>query len=583
MAFDGLVINNLKQELAESLIGGRINKIYQPEKDEIHLVIKNQRQTFRLLLSASASLPLIYLTEKPKSNPMTAPNFCMLLRKYLMNGKILDVTQPGLERILTLHIEHVDEMGDLCVKKLIIEIMGKHSNIIFVSHEDKIIDSIKHVSFQVSSVREVLPGRDYVLPPNQDKLCLFDMTKDSFLNQVFSKNCSLEKAVYTSFQGISPVMARELIYKAGLDYSISAGSLLDHEQEKLYQTLLTFKEQLSQGHFAPTIVLHEGQAIEFASFPLTHYGNAEYRTFDSISSLLEEYYALKESTSRIRQKSSDLRKIITTALERNLKKHDLQYHQLEDTEKREKYKIYGELLHTYGYNLEPGAKNLTCINYYNNEEITIPLDKDKTAMENAASYFNRYNKLKRTYEALSELIVETKSQIDHLESILTSLDMATSETDLTEIKEELIEYGYMKRKGGKNTKKGKLEKGKPLHYISSDGFHMYVGKNNYQNEELTFKFANGKDMWFHAKGMAGSHVIVKLEMADELPDRTYEEAGRLAAYYSKGRQAPKVEIDYTERRNLKKPPKANPGFVIYHTNWSLNIEPDITGIQEIES
>ena len=377
-------------------------------------------------------------------------------------------------------------------------------------------------------------------------------------------------------------MARELVHQAGLDYSISAASLLEFEQEALYQSLLHLKEQLTQGHFTPTIVLHEGEAVEFASFPLAHYGNVEYRTFDSISSLLEEYYALKESTSRIRQKSSDLRKIITTALERNLKKHDLQYRQLEDTQKREKYKIYGELLHTYGYNLEPGAKTLTCINYYDNEEITIPLDKDKTAMENAASYFSRYNKLKRTYEALSELIVETKKQIDHLESILTSLDMATSETDLTEIKEELIEYGYMKRKGPKNGKKGKLEKGKPLHYISSDGFHMYVGKNNYQNEELTFKFANGKDMWFHAKGMAGSHVIVKLEMAEELPDRTYEEAGRLAAYYSKGRQAPKVEIDYTERRNLKKPPKANPGFVIYHTNWSLNIEPDITGIQEIE-
>ena len=583
MAFDGLVIHNLRKELADSLIGGRINKIYQPEKDEIHLIIKNQRQSFRLLLCASASLPLIYLTEKPKSNPMTAPNFCMLLRKYLMNGKILDVTQPGLERILILHIEHVDEMGDLCVKKLIIEIMGKHSNIIFVSQEDKIIDSIKHVSFQVSSVREVLPGREYILPPNQDKLSVFDMTKEAFYEKCFSKNSALEKAIYTSFQGISPVMARELIHQAGLDYSISAGSLLEYEQEQLYKSLLTLREQLEQGTFTPTIVLHEGAAVEFASFPLSHYGNVEYRTFESISSLLEEYYALKESSSRIRQKSSDLRKIITTALERNLKKHDLQYRQLEDTEKREKYKIYGELLHTYGYNLEQGATTLTCINYYDNQKITIPLDKDKTAMENASSYFNRYNKLKRTYEALTDLIVETKNQIDHLESILTSLDMATSETDLTEIKEELIEYGYMKRKGPKNGKKAKLEKGKPLHYISSDGFHMYVGKNNYQNEELTFKFANGKDMWFHAKGMAGSHVIVKLEMADELPDRTYEEAGRLAAYYSKGRQAPKVEIDYTERRNLKKPPKANPGFVIYHTNWSLNIEPDITGIQEIES
>ena len=582
MAFDGLVISNLKKELKETLLGGRINKIYQPEKDEIHLVIKNQRQTYRLLLSASASLPLVYLTEKAKSNPMIAPNFCMLLRKYLMNGKILDVTQPGMERILILHIEHVDEMGDLCVKKLIVEIMGKHSNIIFATAEDKIIDSIKHVSFQVSSVREVLPGRDYILPPGQDKECLLSVTKDTFEHLCFSKNMPLEKAIYTSLQGISPVVARELCYQAGLDSKISADSLLPREQDNIYEAASQLAANISAGNYSPSIVLFEGEAVEFSSIPLTHYGNVEHRSFSSISQLLEEYYALKESTTRIRQKSSDLRRIITTALDRSLKKYNLQLRQLQDTEKRDKYKVYGELLHTYGYGLEPGAKTLTCLNYYTNEEITIPLDNTKNAMENASSYFARYNKLKRTYEALIELTVETKHQIDHLESILTALDMATLEVDLTDIKEELIEYGYMKRKGGKNAKKGKIEKGKPLHYISSDGFHMYVGKNNYQNEELTFKFANGKDMWFHAKDMAGSHVIVKLETADELPDRTYEEAGRLAAYYSKGRQAPKVEIDYTERRNLKKPPKSNPGFVIYHTNWSLLIEPDITGIQEID-
>lgn len=514
---------------------------------------------------------------------MTAPNFCMLLRKYLMNGKILDVTQPGMERILMLHIEHVDEMGDLCVKKLIIEIMGKHSNIIFASAEDTIIDSIKHVSFNVSSVREVLPGRTYILPPGQDKLSILDVSKETFESQCFNKNTALEKALYTGFQGVSPVMAREICFLAGIDSKTAADSLLEREQDSIYEETMRMAELVKEGSFSPSIVLFENEAVEFSSFPLTHYGNVEYKSYESISNLLEEYYALKESTTRIRQKSSDLRRIITTALERNLKKYDLQLRQLQDTEKREKYKIYGELLHTYGYGLEQGAKELTCLNYYTNEDITIPLDENKNAMENASSYFGRYNKLKRTYEALTDLIVETKNQIDHLESILTALDIATVEADLTDIKEELIEYGYMKRKGGKNAKKGKIEKGKPLHYISSDGFHMYVGKNNYQNEELTFKFANGKDMWFHAKDMAGSHVIVKLETADELPDATYEEAGRLAAYYSKGRQAPKVEIDYTERRNLKKPPKSNPGFVIYHTNWSLLIEPDITGIEEIES
>lgn len=581
MAFDGFVMSNLARELETCLVGGRINKIYQPEKDEIHLLIKNQKRTWRLLLSASASLPLIYLTEKSKSNPMTAPNFCMLLRKYIQNGKILKIEQPGMERILILHIEHTDEMGDLCTKQLIVELMGKHSNIIFASSDNKIIDSIKHISCQVSSVREVLPGRDYVLPPGQNKISLISMTQEDFYSRVFSSALSLEKMLYTSFQGVSPVMARELCYRAGIDTKSSASALSEQEQASLYETACTAARQVSEGDFTPTIVFYEKAPLEFSSLPLTMYEGFETTTHSSISKVLEEYYSQKEMLTRIRQKSSDLRHILTTALERTQKKYALQMRQLSDTEKREKYKIYGEMLHTYGYGLEPGAKELTCINYYNNEEIKIPLNPDLDSMENAKQFFARYSKLKRTYEALSELTVETKDQLLHLESILTALDIATQEADLADIKEELIEYGYMKRKGGRRGKKGKEEKSTPLHYISSDGYHIYVGKNNYQNEELTFKFASGKDMWFHAKGMAGSHVIVRTEGAEELPDSTYEEAGRLAAYYSKGRQAPKVEIDYTQKRNLKKPPASRPGFVIYHTNYSLLIEPDISEIQEL--
>ena len=312
---------------------------------------------------------------------------------------------------------------------------------------------------------------------------------------------------------------------------------------------------------------------------LTMYPDMETKTFPSISNVLETYYAEKEVVTRIRQKSTDLRKIVSNAIERTAKKYDLQRKQLKDTEKKEKYKIYGELLHTYGYDVKLGQKELTCVNYYDGKEITIPLDTQLTAMENAKKYFDRYGKLKRTYEALHVLVEETRAELTHLESISNSLEIARDENDLMMIKEELMEYNYVKRHG-QNKRKNK-SKSKPFHYISSDGFHMYVGKNNFQNDELTFKFANGKDMWFHAKKMAGSHVIVKLETATELPDKTYEEAARLAAYYSKGKNAPKVEIDYTERRNLKKPPQAKPGFVIYHTNYSMNIEPDITGIKEI--
>ena len=290
--------------------------------------------------------------------------------------------------------------------------------------------------------------------------------------------------------------------------------------------------------------------------------------------MLEGFYASRNVYTRIRQKSADLRRIVSTALERNRKKYQLQQKQLADTEKREKYKVYGELLHTYGYGLAEGAKELVATNYYNGEEVTIPLDETLNAMENAQKYFDRYGKLKRTYEALTDLIQETKAEIDHLESISTSLDIALSEDDLTQIKEELTDYGYIKRKS--SDRKAKI-KSKPLHYLSSDGYHIYVGKNNYQNEELTFKFATGNDWWFHAKGMPGSHVIVKAGN-EELPDRVFEEAGKLAGYYSKGRENDKIEIDYLQKKNVKKPNGGAPGFVVYYTNYSLTIHPDISGL-----
>ncbi len=580
MAFDGTVIANIVYDMKRLLIGGRIYKIYQPESDELLLVIKNQKDTHRLLLSASASLPLVYFSSENKQNPMTAPNFCMLLRKHISNGRIVDVSQPGLERIVEISVEHLNEMGDLCKKKLLVEIMGKHSNIIFLDDKGMIIDSIKHISHQISSVREVLPGRDYTYPPTQDKIAIYDMDPEWFSSVLMVKPLPIQKAIYTSLSGISPLLANELCYRAGIDGGDAAASLDENQAMALYGELVRLKTWLTDGNFSPNIIYNGKEPVEFASFPLLGHQDREAVNFASISEVLEHYYSEKEVVTRIRQKSTDLRKVVSNALERTSKKYDLQRRQLKDTEKRDKYKVYGELLHTYGYDVKPGQKELKCINYYDGEEITIPLDSQLNAMENAKKYFDRYNKLKRTYQALNTLVEETQQELLHLESISNSLEIARDENDLSMIKDELMEYGYVKRHFS-NAKKKQKSKSKPFHYISSDGFHMYVGKNNFQNEELTFKFANGKDMWFHAKKMAGSHVIVKLETADQLPDRTYEEAARLAAYYSKGKNAPKVEIDYTERRNLKKPPQAKPGFVIYHTNYSMNIEPDIRGIEEV--
>ena len=578
MAFDGITISNIVAELNHTIVNGKINKIAQPEADELIFTIKNQRTQYRLFLSASASLPLIYLTENNKPGPLTAPNFCMLLRKHIGSARIVSITQPGLERVIRIELEHLNELGDLCTKYLMVEIMGKHSNVIFCDDNGMIIDSIKHVSSHMSSVREVLPGRSYFIPETQHKQNPLEVTEEDFIRQVLTRPQPTAKAIYTSLTGISPLMAEEICHRAGIDGGLPTDALGDLEKIHLAHTFQGMMEDIREEHFAPNIVYRDKEPVEFASFALTQYADLASVSFPSISEALETYYSMKNIVTKIRQKSSDLRRIVQTALDRNQKKYQLQQKQMKDTEKKDKYRIYGELINTYGYELEPGAKKLEALNYYTNEMISIPLDPTLTAQENSQKYFDRYGKLKRTAEALEELLVETKSEIDHLESIATSLDIALSEEDLVQIREELMDYGYIKRKhtGGKKVK----ITSRPFHYLSSDGFHIYVGKNNFQNEELSFRFASGNDWWFHAKGQPGSHVIVKTE-GKELPDRTFEEAGRLAAYYSKGRTAPKVEVDYTQKKNLRKPGGAKPGFVIYHTNYSLLIEPDISGLKQL--
>ena len=577
MAFDGITIANIVKELNDTILDGRINKIAQPEADELLLTIKAPKGQYRLYISASASLPLVYLSDENKPSPMTAPNFCMLLRKYINNGRIVGISQPKLERIIHLDIEHLDELGDICRKTLIIEIMGKHSNIIFCNDKGMIIDSIKHVSAQMSSVREVLPGRDYFIPDTMNKEDPVTVTETRFAEELVSKPMPLARAVYNSFTGISPVAAEEICHLAGLDSDITPRELSQDLLSHLYRQFAYYFEQVKNNSFTPCIYYAGAEPREFSCLPLTHLSEYHAVQFDSVSEVLRTYYASKNTITRIRQKSADLRRIVQTALERNRKKYDLQQKQLKDTLNRDKYKVYGELLNAYGYSLEPGARELEVLNYYTNETVKIPLDVHKTPQENAQKYYDKYNKQKRTFEALSSLIEETKDEITYLESLSAALDIARSEDDLIQIKEELTQTGYIRRRFTK--KKVKITS-KPLHYISSDGFHMYVGKNNLQNEELTFHFANGGDWWFHAKGAPGSHVIVKTE-GEELPDRTFEEAGRLAAHYSKSSGSQKVEVDYVERKHVKKPNGSKPGFVVYYTNYSLMIDSDISGIQEV--
>jgi predicted ribosome quality control (RQC) complex YloA/Tae2 family protein len=574
MALDGTAIAALVYEMNERITGGRLSKIAQPESDELMLTIKKQKDTSKLLLSANASLPLVYFTEQTKQNPITAPNFCMLLRKHIGNGKIISVTQPGLERVIDMTIEHLDEMGDVKTKHLIVELMGKHSNIIFCDDKNMILDSIKHVSAQMSSIREVLPGRTYFIPKTTDKLDPLSATEEEIAKALSTKKQPLGKAIYQSFTGISPVMAQEICYRSGMESDIPACELSELECLHLAHIFSYLISDIKNGNFSPAIYYKQGVPEEFSALTLESCSFLQSTSYESISKVLEHFYSSRSQINRIRQKSADLRRIVSTCLERAVKKYDLQERQLKDTGKRDKFKIYGELLTAYGYSVEPGAKQLIAENYYDdNKEICIPLDPMKSAMENAKHYFEKYNKLKRTNEALSNYIKETQEEIEHLKSIATALDIALSENDLVPIKEELRAYGYIKKRGPKD-KKAKITS-KPFHYLSSDGFHIYVGKNNYQNEELTFKVATGNDWWFHAKGIPGSHVIVKSE-GKELPDRVFEEAASLAAYYSSARTAPKVEVDYLQKKQVKKVSGAKPGFVIYHSNYSLMAVPQIT-------
>nr|WP_314099037.1 NFACT RNA binding domain-containing protein [uncultured Lachnoanaerobaculum sp.] len=573
MAFDGIVISNLSYELNTKLVGGRISKISMPEENELIFTVKNNAKTYRLLISASASLPLVYLTDVNKPAPKVAPAFLMLLRKYIGTAKITDIFQMGLERILCFKLEHLNELGDLSHKCMYVEIMGKHSNIIFTDENNKIIDSIKRISANMSSLREVLPGREYFLPDELKKKDLLNTELEEFTEILKSKEYALSKSIYMNFAGISPLIAEEIVLRASLSSQAPSTSLSELEYTHLFHTIKNLLDDINAHNFSPNIVYRKEEALEFSSVELFSYNSEEYKkySYDSVSKMLYDFYSSREAFVLNRQKSSDLRRIVNTALERASKKYDLQEKQLQDADKKDIYRVYGDLLNTYGYSLKGGESSFTTENFYDdNKEITIPLDKNKSAKENAKKYYDKYAKLSRTTKALSEEIVNTKNDIEHLLSIQTALDVSSDDESLSQIRQELVDFGYIKKHSSGKQKKSTSH---PYHYISTDGYDIYVGKNNYQNEELTFKVATGNDWWFHAKGIPGSHVILKSNNEEDLPDRVYEEAAALAAFYSKAKDSEKVEVDYIQKKNIKKVAGAAPGFVIYHSNWSMVATP----------
>lgn len=580
MALDGIVIANIVSDLNKNILNARISKIAQPETDELLLSLKGNNGSFKLSMSASASLPFIYLTGTNKPSPLSAPTFCMVLRKHIANGRIVKIYQPHMERIINFEIEHLNEMGDLCSKTLVLELMGKHSNIIFVNDDGIIIDSIKRIPASLSSLREVLPGKEYVIPATQsDRFNPLNVTTDDFVSIMRSKPCSLIKAVYSSFCGISPLVASEITYRAGIDGDLPSSAYSDTELMHLASNFVWIMDDIKNNVFYPNIVRNGREPKEFSSVKLTQYKDLTSTQYDNISEVLEIYYAEKNTYTRIRQKSVDLRKLVNTILERDQKKYVLQQKQLKDSMKREKYKVYGELINAFGYSLPEDARYLEAPNYYDdNKIIKIPLDPTLSVSENSQKYFDKYGKMKRTSEALEELLVETKSQIDHLESIQNSLNIAQNQDDLEQIRLELVESGFLKRTAIQKSLRSKVNLFITFHLMA---FICMSAKIITRMTSLHSSLQQGMIGGSMRKACPGSHVIVKSENK-ELPDSTFEEAGRLAGYYSKGKGSDKLEIDYLQKKNVKKPNGSAPGFVVYYTNYSLTIAPDIDGIKEAD-
>ena len=583
MALDGIVLGSIVKELKDSLIGGRIDKIYQIEKEEILLSVRCPGSAYKVLLSANSSYPRIHLSTLSKNSEQTPPMFCMLLRKHLGGGKVVDITQPDNERIVNIQIEATNELGDKEVKTLIIEIMGRHSNIILTKEDGTIIDSIKHIANDKSSVREILPNRAYMpVPTAASKVNPLTTTKDEFESIIAHKeDMPIFKALYTSFNGFSPMLARSICLFLP-DENISYHDLSEENKAALLTHFMSVITRVKEHSYNPCIFTN-GDTYDFYCFPLEIYSGCESKSFDSVSKMLEEYYFKKNTHFNVQQKTHDIKKVISNYLDRAVRKKEIQEKALEETASKEKYKIYGELITAYNYQIEKGAESTEVSNYYEEDApmITIKLDPQKTATENAQSYFNKYSKLKRTEVAANEQLEIINEDIKYLHSVLLSLDLLETREDIAQLRTELVEMGYLKKKKGAAKNKPNKKALPFLHFKSTKGHDIYVGKNNYQNDELTMKFAKNNDMWLHIKDGPGSHVIIKYLEGVPIDDEITLEGAKLAAYFSSGRMSSKVPIDYTIKKYVKKVPNAKPGMVIYTNFQTLFVTPSKDDVNKL--
>lgn len=575
MPFDGIMAKCVVEELTAKLVGGRIEKVFQPEADEILINVRAWNTNYRLLLSANANYPRIHLTETVKENPASPHTFCMLLRKHLSGGKILGFEFNDYERIIGLKAEAANELGDISEKKLVIEIMGRYSNIILLNSEGKIIDAVKHVDSDISSVREVMPARPYILPPAQNKTSPEKLDIKLLMDRSAASQAALEKYLLESIKGFSPLICRELCHRAGLDGKLPAAAVSGEGRESLERELAGITRLIAEGSFEPCILYEDRDLTKPVDFYCLGVTQSPYvKNTESVSEALDAFYSSRDRQERLRQKKSDLTRVLNNAMERCSKKVTIHTETLRDVAGRERLKLYGELITANIYRIGRNIKSVSLSNFYSEqgESVEIPLDENLLPQENAQRYFRKYAKAKSTYTYATRQLEDSRKELDYLEGVLTLLENCSSPQEIDEVRQELAEQGYMvlKKKPGAKKQPAMSE---PMRFRSSDGYDIFVGKNNRQNDRLTLKLASSNDVWLHTKNIPGSHVIIR-KAAGEIPESAFKEAAMLAAWYSRARMSSNVPVDFTAVKNVSKPSGAKPGMVIYVNYRTIMVTPD---------
>lgn len=583
MAFDAGMLSCVLHEIKEESLGARIEKVYQPERDEIILQIRSKSGGRRLLINAGSNNPRIGFTAIPKENPQNPPMLCMLLRKHLQGAKLCSVEQCGFERVAVLEFETRDEMGYECTKYLIAELMGKYSNLIFADEEMKIIAALKVVDFTTSSLRQVLPGMKYELPPKQNKADPLKTDEKEFMNffSFSSPEITCSKFISDNYLGISSAVAREIAFEAT---GTTDAKLSSCSQDLLWKKFFELISKIKRNDYSPTIIFDGEKPVEYAFCSLRQYTGLTEKTFSGPGELLDIFFDSRDKEQRVRQRASDIQKMLFNAHARLTKKIELQEGELAECTHGDEYKRAGDIITANIYMLSRGMKEAKLPDYENVDDdgtvpyVTIKLDERLSPAANAQKFYKKYNKLKNAKTELTKQLKLARTEIDYVNSVFDALDKAESPADLSEIRDELYRAGYASKMNGYTAHKPGVPS--VAKFLTSGGYTVLCGKNNVQNEYITFKLAAKTDYWFHAKNAPGSHVVM-LCNGEEPPAVDFTEAAEIAAYHSKAYSGQSVEVDYTLAKNVKKPPSSKPGFVIYHTNWSALVTPNPAKIHDM--